>query len=276
MPLPFEPELLDPILAGVKPPPIPWLIEGLLPQDSLLCWAADPGVGKSFLALDLAISVVTGQHFLGLPCAKSGPVVFFDEENPQHILAERVFQLGRGRSVLELDGRLFVFRLKMRGRSIDRWFADAKAIAAEVKPVLFIFDTFLKFSGVPAINKENDSSLMQAVCDAIQRTKAHSPGSTALFLHHLNKNRKHKAPRGSTIILGDPDGVWTLTHWKGAPPSDSYMRSTHLSPDKARPLEGAAEFVIDPMQTPNNGIILRGRRRFTGPGGTVLTPPSSS
>lgn len=260
MPLPFEPEPLDAILAGEKPPPIPWLIEGLLPRDSLLCWAADPGVGKSFLALDLAIAVTTGQPFLGLGCRHAGPVVFFDEENPQHIMAERIFSLGRGRNITSLDGKLFIFRLKMRGRSIDLWIKDAKTIVSEVRPVLIIFDTFLKFSGVPAINKENDSSLMQAVCDAIQRTKGCSPDSSALFLHHLNKNPDHKSPRGSTIIVGDPDGVWTLTHWKGKPPADATMRSTHLKPDKARPLDGAAEIIIHPKRT-LGGIILAGERR---------------
>jgi RecA-family ATPase len=257
MPLPFEPEKLDAILAGEKPPPIPWLIEGLLPQDSLLCWAADPGVGKSFLALDLAIAVATGQPFLGLACKHPGPVVFFDEENPKHIMAERVYKLAHGRGVTTLDGRLFIFRLKMRGRGLGEWSQDALAVSKELHPVLFIFDTLLKFSGVPAKGKENDASLMQAVCDSIHRCKRASSMSTALFLHHLNKNHEAKSPRGSTIIMGDPDGIWTLTHCAGHPPTDRSLRPTRLTPDKARPLDGASTMTVKPQRS-GSGIVLLG------------------
>ena len=257
--LPFPPEALDGVLRGEKSPPIPWIIRRLIPQDSLLQWAADPGVGKSFLALDLCLSVVSGQQFLNFPCARQGSVVYFDEENPQHVLAERIFYLGRGREITTLDGDFFVFRLKMRGRHITDWLKDAVSIVSCVQPVLVIFDTFLKFSGGPKLNKENDSSIMQAVCDALQIVRcASAPKASALFLHHLTKNRKHKTARGSGVIVGDPDGIWTLTHSAGKPPPDSVMRATRLSPDKSRPIEGAPKVSISVTRR-HNGLFLVGK-----------------
>src|SRR5947209_2819298 len=45
--------------------PLPWLIEGLLPASSLAVLAGGSGVGKSFIALDIACSIASGIDWHG-------------------------------------------------------------------------------------------------------------------------------------------------------------------------------------------------------------------
>ena len=57
------------------PPPIVWLIPGLLPLGVPTVMAAQGGLGKSFLALQMCIAMATGKGFLDYapqaPCGAS-------------------------------------------------------------------------------------------------------------------------------------------------------------------------------------------------------------
>lgn len=50
-------------------PPITWIAQGLLPT-GLTIWASPPKLGKSWLALLLALSVAVGGTFLGFICCQ--------------------------------------------------------------------------------------------------------------------------------------------------------------------------------------------------------------
>jgi hypothetical protein len=58
-----------------KLPPPEWLIDGLVPQDGLVVLYGEPAAGKSFLALDWALSIATGVPWLGRE-VKQGEVVY--------------------------------------------------------------------------------------------------------------------------------------------------------------------------------------------------------
>lgn len=256
--LPFPPELLDPIIAGLQPPPIPWLVRGLFPSGTLLEIAADPKTGKSFLALDLALAVIEGTSFLGLPVECQGPVAYFDEENSLPVLRERVFALTQGRGIKATDGRLHFYRFRCVGKELRQWVPAVAKITKELKPVLIIFDTLLKFSGGPMPGKENDSSLMQAVCGGMRQV---ARGQTALFLHHLS--RLHRMPRGSTILVGDPDGVWKLTRVGGRPRKGQPLPPLMLTPTESRLID-----VTEPMK-----VTARGTKECMTLEGEVCAPP---
>src|SRR3972149_5937041 len=61
------------------PPPLRWCVEGLFAQPSLNLLVGDPGTKKTYLAIDLAVSVAMGQPWLGHAVHRS-PVLFVDEE----------------------------------------------------------------------------------------------------------------------------------------------------------------------------------------------------
>jgi hypothetical protein len=47
-------------------PPIPWLVDGVIPGEGLTLLAGAPKVGKSWLTLQLALAVSSGGDFWGL------------------------------------------------------------------------------------------------------------------------------------------------------------------------------------------------------------------
>jgi AAA domain len=46
-------------------PPPEWLIDALIPRNALVVLYGEPGIGKTFLALDWAMSVAAGRTWLG-------------------------------------------------------------------------------------------------------------------------------------------------------------------------------------------------------------------
>ena len=56
-------------------PPAEWLIEGVMERGALVVLYGPPGEGKSFTALDWALSVATGRAWVGRS-VKKGPVIY--------------------------------------------------------------------------------------------------------------------------------------------------------------------------------------------------------
>jgi AAA domain-containing protein len=55
-----------------------WLVQGLWPADAYGVLAAQEKAGQTWAALDLAVSVATGQSWLDhFPCPSPGPVLIF-------------------------------------------------------------------------------------------------------------------------------------------------------------------------------------------------------
>ncbi|MCH8167158.1 MAG: AAA family ATPase [Proteobacteria bacterium] len=61
-------------LQGMKFPPINWVVPDILPE-GLTIFAGKPKVGKSWLALDMALAVAGGGSVLGRECLP-GPVLY--------------------------------------------------------------------------------------------------------------------------------------------------------------------------------------------------------
>jgi RecA-family ATPase len=60
---------------------IEWIIDRLIPKDSITLLFGKGGIGKTWLSMDMARSIGRGKPFLGLSTEKT-PVVFVDFENP--------------------------------------------------------------------------------------------------------------------------------------------------------------------------------------------------
>ncbi len=67
---------------GDRPPAIDWLIKGYLVRDTTAQLFGDPGCGKSFIALDMALSIATGTAWLGLK-TQCEPVFYIAGEGLQ-------------------------------------------------------------------------------------------------------------------------------------------------------------------------------------------------
>lgn len=70
---------------------IPWLIDGWMPDSTIAMQVAPPGTFKTWLELDLAVSVASGLPFLGhFPVLRPGPVIVIQQEDFHGQIAERL------------------------------------------------------------------------------------------------------------------------------------------------------------------------------------------
>ena len=76
-----------------------FLIDQIWPEKACGFIAGIPKTYKSWLALDLAVSVVTGTSFLGFPIRRSGPVIYLDGESIPGMLQDRLRLLIAGRGL---------------------------------------------------------------------------------------------------------------------------------------------------------------------------------
>lgn len=69
---------------------IKWAVDGWLPEKTIAFMVAAPETYKTWLLLDLAVSLASGQDFLGMyPVRKAGPVIVVQQEDFHGQMAER-------------------------------------------------------------------------------------------------------------------------------------------------------------------------------------------
>lgn len=165
-----------------KPEPkLEWLIENMWVDKSRGLIAGNPGVGKTWLALDMLISVASGQLCLGKYPVKQGAVLLMEEEASDANLSRRLHSLARARGLshealqnLHLCVRSFA-KLPKDVAEIGRFLLDNDI-------VLCVFDSLRRYHSAD----ENSSSEMQAVLDAFGRLNALC-GTSIILIHHLAK-----------------------------------------------------------------------------------------
>lgn len=88
-----------------------WSVENILMTKTVELIVGLPKIGKSWLALDMGVSVATGLPFLDhFPVVNPGPVLYLTKEDPEYSLQDRlakvVISKGLGGSVEREDGLL--------------------------------------------------------------------------------------------------------------------------------------------------------------------------
>lgn len=104
------------------PPPPPELIKGLLRRSCIMQISSGPKMRKSFLLLDLALSVATGKPWLGMETAQ-GPVAYIDAENQAALIRSRLPDVAAARGIQlnqSLDDicRFMPLRWQLRGKAL--------------------------------------------------------------------------------------------------------------------------------------------------------------
>jgi hypothetical protein len=184
-------------------PPPRWLVRGLLEQQSLSVIYGAPGEGKSFVALDIAISVSRGTSWQGREVTR-GPVVYVFGEGGRG-LQKRLHAWIRSN-----DGRLgnifFICSPVQVYRSEDLPALATQIEQHNLKPSLVVFDTFARcFVG----GDENNAKDVGEFVDALQKFLHKIGDAAALIVHHTTKESR-KTERGSTALRGAADTMLQL------------------------------------------------------------------
>lgn len=192
--------------AFVEPPkPLDFVLPGL-PVGCVGALVSPGGVGKSMLALQLAMQISGGPDWIGLGNLGRGAVLYLPAEDPWPVLHQRLFALGGGldaelRANVERDLRL----ISLQGASpnvLDSNWWEAIAMWAEGVR-LVVIDTLRRFHDAD----ENAACAMTQVLGQLERL-AMLKGCAVLFVHHTSKSAAfqeagdlQQASRGSSVLV---------------------------------------------------------------------------
>ncbi len=163
----------------------------------------DPASGKSFVAVDVGLSVATGHPFHGRE-VKQGAVFFIAGEG-HNGLARRFHAWSRARGVT-LEG-VPLFKSERAAQFLDK--DSAQAVAQSVQelasqhgdPTLIIIDTLARNFGA---GDESSTRDMSEFIAAVDELKAQFTGCTVLIIHHSGHADKQRA-RGAMALKGALD-----------------------------------------------------------------------
>ncbi len=160
------------------------IINGLLRQGETMNIIAPPKTGKSWLVLDLGVSVATGRTFLGLNTVP-GRVLILDNELHPETIANRIPRVATAKGIdVDEFGDNIQYDL-LRGNLKDIYSLEPTflSISAGFFSVI-ILDAFYRF--LPKNTDENDNGSMAALYNQLDYYADHLRCAFVL-IHHTSK-----------------------------------------------------------------------------------------
>lgn len=183
------------------------IINKIMKSEGLYCLVAEPKVGKSFLALQIANSLVNNKQFLGFDVNPT-PVLYVSTEISDNQLKERLELTG-----YTFNPNTFFFVQKDSEHKLclrDDLLLDLKEFSEVYKGRFVIIDIMCGIDYGYDFDINNYSDVMKNIFDKY-RELASKYHLTFLLIHHLNKEGK---TLGSTGIDGNMNGILTLINNK--------------------------------------------------------------
>jgi len=198
---------------------VKWIVDGVVPEGGIVLFVGQPGIGKTWLMLALALDVALAQQWLGRFACKSGRVLIILEEDDPNAIVERLDLLYAGMDLPKEKGdELEIGYLIQAGVSLltskdKKLNPKLEIVMREYKPSLIIIDPFRRVHG----EEENDSAAMSNLFKELrQLTGFTDPPCAVVMNHHDRKGfgssgRRLDGVRGSTDIAGSVDGVLEIS-----------------------------------------------------------------
>lgn len=182
-----------------------WVVRELLEKDALALVFGDPGCGKSFWALDLALCVATGTSHHGHE-VQQGPVIYIAGEG-QNGIKRRLIAWSKARGVDHCNAPLYLSLMPTALTNEDAMASVIAAIdaTAATAPVLVVIDTVARNFGPADENSTSDMSRFIAAADVIRERYQ----LTVLLVHHSGHGDKTRA-RGAMALKGALDAEYRM------------------------------------------------------------------
>ncbi len=181
-------------------PPVTWLADQVIPQGALAALYGPPGSGKSFVALDLALSIAGGVQWLGRNIAAGGALYLAAEGLGGLGQRVRAWKEARGLGGQTLGVGFVTSAVNLLEPSAAVRIANvvetSSAVASPVQ--LIVIDTLAR----SMIGDENDTGDMSRLIATIDRVRA-TTNATVLLVHHTRKDSELE--RGSSALRGGVD-----------------------------------------------------------------------
>lgn len=195
--------------------PLGWLIKGVLPRAEVIVLFGESGSGKSFVALDMAMSIARGEPWRGRK-AHAGRVAYVAAEGGGGF-RKRLDAYARHWSVALTEVPFGVVHaapsLLQKQDALDL----AKSILASGGADLIVVDTFAQVTAGGNENSGEDVGKALAHCRGLHR----ATGATVILVHHTGKD-KDKGARGWSGLRAAADAELEVVR----SPGGRYVRIT--------------------------------------------------
>ena len=183
-------------------PPVEWMIDGILTKHGFAVMYGQPGTGKSFIAIDMALCMAHGLPWHGRD-TKAGTVLYIAGEGVGG-LGKRV-KAHKLHNEIEGNGSLKVLPIAVDmvdPESVEKLIRTIDGLNTEFS--CLVIDTVAR-SMTGEENSATDMSAFVRGCDAIK----HHTGCGLLAIHHAGKDasRGMNSMRGSSALAGAADTV---------------------------------------------------------------------
>jgi hypothetical protein len=187
---------------SVAGPQTHWLIEGLWADQAVGILGGEPKCCKSFLALDLAVSVASGAPCLRqFPVRRTGKVLLFPAEDSLAIVRQRLESIAcaAGVSFPPLPVEVITAPSLRLDMPTDR--QRLSDTVQKIRPVLLILDPLIRLHRLD----ENDASQIAALLSYLRELQRQFQ-LAVLLVHHARKDshssRPGQALRGTSELHG--------------------------------------------------------------------------
>lgn len=198
-------------------PPLEWLVKRHIPRVSMGFLYSVPGAGKSFLALDMALTIASGA------ATWFGDAIGADNRNVVYIAAEGAYGFGDriaawkkthgdaetaknvGRNFLMLPATIAF----MDRNDVEKLLRTVRDLGPGRRPCLVVVDTVSRMLPGADENLQKDMTLFIDACGAVRETFQ----CAVVGVHHAGKSGDM---RGSTVLQGAGDFVFKLERNKKA------------------------------------------------------------
>ena len=258
-------------------PQTQWLVEDLWSEQAVGILGGEPKCCKSFLALDVAVSVASGAACLRqFPVRRSGPVLLFPAEDSLAVVRQRLEGIAAAAQVpfdsLPVE---VITALSLRlDTPADR--TRLGETIQQLRPILLILDPLIRLHRVD----ENDATQIAALLSYLRELQRQFQ-LAVMLVHHARKDshssRPGQALRGSSELHGWGDSNLYLrrkgsqltlsTEHRAAPSQDHIpLQLTQAGPALALAVAQSAPAQADTPSTPTQRV----RQALAG-----LTQPAS-
>lgn len=208
-----------------------WLIKDMIPSGSNVMIFGQSGSYKSFLALDIIMSIASGRGAYGEKSQEPRDVVYIAGEGAIDMFTKRIPAWQAARDIPEEN-------IKIRGvRSVPMIGRPEKVLAFieeikkhEIRPSVIVIDTLaISMAGLNE-NDSKDAGLFLEACHAIQRAF----DCSTISIHHSGKDDTRGA-RGSSALYAGFDTVLEVKNDRATKTVTMHVRKQRDSDEREYP-----------------------------------------
>ena len=172
-----------------------WLVEGLWGASSVGVIGGAPKCSKTWLGLDLALSVATGTACLGkYPVPEPGPVLVYLAEDSLPIVRQRVEGMARHRGLALERVDLYVITAPTLRLDREPHRRQLQETAQRLRPRLLLLDPLVRLHGIDENNASEVAGLLAYI-----RTLQRQLDLSVILVHHTRKNATGGIAAGQSL-----------------------------------------------------------------------------